>query len=100
MGLFFQEFWSIIAKDAIQAVQYFFQYFFMPDDWKKMYIALIPKLSNHQKVKDYQPIILCNTIYKLIVKILANRLQSILPRLVLWSKKLLLNVVILQKIFL
>lgn len=46
------------------------------------FITLIPKLSNPQTPTDFLPISLSNTIYKLISKILANKLKPILNRLI------------------
>ncbi|XP_028108374.1 uncharacterized protein LOC114307170 [Camellia sinensis] len=45
-------------------------------------IALIPKISNANRVGDLRPISCCNTVYKCISKIIANRLKSVLPDLV------------------
>ena len=48
----------------------------------QMYIVLIPKVKKAQTVKDYPPINLCNVIYKLIAKILANRIKLVLSDIV------------------
>lgn len=46
------------------------------------YIALIPKIKNAKTVVNFWPISLCNMVYKLIAKTLANRLKQILPSLI------------------
>lgn len=46
------------------------------------FIALIPKIDEPNTPDKYKPITLCNVIYKLISKVLANRLKPLLPLLI------------------
>lgn len=48
----------------------------IPELLNQTYIALISKIAQATYVKDYRPISLCNTTYKVISKILATRIKK------------------------
>jgi hypothetical protein len=54
----------------------------MPDSWNDTVVVLIPKCNYQKKLKDLRPISLCNVVYKIALKVLANRLKIILPEII------------------
>eukprot|EP00253_Pinus_taeda_P007996 PITA_07996 len=46
------------------------------------FIALIPKQENAMTPDGFRPITLCNVVYKIISKVIANRLKPLLPSLI------------------
>lgn len=53
-----------------------------PVSWGQTFLTLIPRVSNPKFVTDFCPISLCNVCYKIISKLLANRLLKVIPSLI------------------
>ncbi|XP_048617726.1 uncharacterized protein LOC125589247 [Brassica napus] len=79
---FYRASWDIIKKDFIIAVHFFFMFGFLPRGVNATILTLIPKHGDAREIKDYRPISCCNILYKVISKILANRLKVLLPELI------------------
>lgn len=77
---FFKASWHIIGKDFITAVRSFFTMGFLPKGLNATILALIPKKDIAVEMKDYRPISCCNVLYKVISKVIANRLKGTLPQ--------------------
>ncbi|XP_020702620.1 uncharacterized protein LOC110114178 [Dendrobium catenatum] len=58
------------------------KFLYLPDQIKATAIAVIPKQSHATNVKDFRPIALCNVIYKIIAKIIANRMKEVMPLII------------------
>ena len=81
-ALFYQNFWHIVGNEVIDAVLDFLHTGHMVPDINYTHIVLIFKVKKLEKMVDFRPIGLCNVLYKIISKVLANRLKLILPQLV------------------
>ncbi|GJR02159.1 RNA-directed DNA polymerase, eukaryota [Tanacetum coccineum] len=79
---FYRRYWNFLEKDVIEAVYYFFQHGKFPKGGNSSFIALILKTYNANTVKDFRPITLVGSLYKIIAKILANRLVGVLGDIV------------------
>lgn len=79
---FFKTTWPIIASDFTTAVQSVFKLGFLPKGINSTILALVPKKTDAQEMKDFRPIACCNVLYKVVSKILANRLKIILPKVI------------------
>jgi hypothetical protein len=79
---FYQRAWHIVKMEVCQTVLGFLNHGVFDVALNDTHIALIPKVKNPSKVTDYRPISLCNVVYKLISKVLANRLKKVLPHII------------------
>nr|GFB92246.1 RNA-directed DNA polymerase, eukaryota, reverse transcriptase zinc-binding domain protein [Tanacetum cinerariifolium] len=71
---FYRHFWNLIECDVVKAVKWFFLHEIILSGGNSSFITLIPKMSNANMVKDFRPISLIGSVYKIVAKILANRL--------------------------
>lgn len=83
---FFKSNWEIVGPLVLPAVHDFFQSGRLLKEVSATIIALVPKVPNASVVSDYRPIACCNTIYKVITKILANRIALVLNDLISQSQ--------------
>jgi hypothetical protein len=76
---FFQKNWALMGKEVCSGILHILNYGQMPHALNLTHIALIPKIKNPESVANFRPISLCNVLYKLVSKVLANRLKIFLP---------------------
>lgn len=84
-GIILKRCWPIM-EDVMNLFAHFYANDDVLVDLNYTYIGLLPKIHKVNQMKDFQPIILRNLIYKLISKVLSNRLRSFLPSLIVSSK--------------
>lgn len=81
-GEFFRKAWPVIGNDFTDAVQEFFASGQILKQWNVTAIMLVPKSTEVDRVSGFRPISCCNAIYKVVSKILARRLEKVLPVMV------------------
>ena len=81
-AIFFQKYWNIVGNDVICMVLNVLNSNESMVEINRTNITLIPKIKNPTKITEYRPISLCNVIYKLIAKVVANQLKKFLANIV------------------
>ena len=82
IALFFQKYWSVVGNDVCRVILNILNRGSMPRKLNYTVILLISKVKKPKYMKDLRPFSLCNMTYKLISKVMANRLKSIIPRII------------------
>jgi hypothetical protein len=80
--IFYKKFWHMVGPKIQSEVLEVLNGGAMPVGWNETTIVLIPKVKNPEKISELWPISLCNILYKLISKVLANRLKVVLPHII------------------
>ncbi|KAL0656696.1 hypothetical protein Bca4012_077280 [Brassica carinata] len=74
---------SFVGEEVCSTILDFFNYKFIPSGLNSTSFILIPKRPGAENIQDFRPISCLNTLYKVISRILDDRLKNVLPDLVL-----------------
>lgn len=80
--VFFQKIWDIVKHDVSNAVIQFFTSGWILPGYNANFIILIPKIKGDDSLELFRPIVVSNFKFKIISKVLADRLAFIVPLLV------------------
>ncbi|CAL1369991.1 unnamed protein product [Linum trigynum] len=80
--LFYRKNWRIVGDDVVNLVLGILERGEMVSDLTPTLMELIPKIKSPVSPKDFRPISLCNVLYKLVAKVLANRLKILLDQVI------------------
>ncbi|XP_010446053.1 PREDICTED: uncharacterized protein LOC104728823 [Camelina sativa] len=81
-AVFFISHWGTVGQAVTDADLEFFSSSKLLKQWNATILSLIPKNPNAQKVADFRPIACCNTLYKIVSKLLANKIKKVVPDLI------------------
>ncbi|GLJ29203.1 hypothetical protein SUGI_0575970 [Cryptomeria japonica] len=79
---FYQNCWEFIKTDLMEVLEHVRKNGKFVKEINNTVLVVIPKKTNPTSFEEYRPIALCNSIYKIITKRLANRLKVVLPKLI------------------
>ena len=78
-ALFYQKFCDIVKDDLTHMVNQFLFEGSIVSGLNDTNICRIPKTNNPNEMSQFRPISLCNVSYKIISKVLCQRLKKVLP---------------------
>ena len=80
---FYVAFWPLIGKHLVDCVNYSFEFGELSNSQKQAIITLVEKKGKDKRlIKNWRPISLINVDTKIISKVLASRLEKVLPKLI------------------
>jgi len=74
--------WEVVGPNIINAILNFQESGYIPRGCNTSFITLVPKQESPFSLNDYRPISLVGCMYKILSKILANRLKCVLPKVI------------------
>ncbi|GAU20544.1 hypothetical protein TSUD_131020 [Trifolium subterraneum] len=83
---FFKDFWDLLKVDLLNFFAEFHRNGVLTKGLNSTFIALIPKVDCPQKVSEFRPISLVSSVYKILAKVLANRLCNVIGNVVAESQ--------------
>lgn len=81
-AFFFQKCWDIMGIEIWKEIEASRNAGSILSKINHTFLTLIPKKMKSENPGDYRPIALCNALYKILSKELANQLKYILPKLI------------------
>ncbi|XP_010468536.1 PREDICTED: uncharacterized protein LOC104748626 [Camelina sativa] len=81
-SLFFKKARTVVKADLVSMVNQFLEEGVFDKDLNRTHICLIPKVVKPTRMAELRPISLCNVGYKVISKVLCQRLKVFLPGLI------------------
>jgi hypothetical protein len=79
---FYLSFWDLLKEDFVEMANYCFSVELMPESMRQALISLLFKKEDPELLKNWRPISLLNTDYKIITKVLVNRVKPVMPTII------------------
>ncbi|GAU40913.1 hypothetical protein TSUD_297190 [Trifolium subterraneum] len=79
---FIKDFWDVLQGDVMRFILEFHRNGKLTKGLNSTFIALIPKIDSPQRMNNFRPISLAGCLYKILAKVLANRLRLVIGSVV------------------
>jgi hypothetical protein len=79
---FFHKCWEVVGDDVMNFFEEFHTHCKFEKSLNATFIALIPKKRDALNIRDFRPISLVGSMYKLLSKVLANRIRLVMDSLI------------------
>jgi len=79
---FYIKCWEVVKGDIMKTFQHFYDQGRFERSFNATFIALIPKKKGAKELRDFRPISLIGSIYKILSKVLTERLKRVMSKLV------------------
>ncbi|KAJ9702452.1 hypothetical protein PVL29_004269 [Vitis rotundifolia] len=83
---FWQSCWEFIKEEILEMFKEFYEHSSFLKSLNNTFLVLIPKKSGAEDLGDFRPISLLGGLYKLLAKVLANRLKIVVGKVVSTSQ--------------
>ena len=79
---FLKKGWKVVKEDFLGVLKLFHETGCIPKRCNASFIALVPKVRNPVSLDHFRPISLVGAMYKIISKVLAERIKKVLPTII------------------
>jgi hypothetical protein len=79
---FYQDCWEVVKGDFMAVFADFHSHGKFVKSINSTFISLIPKFHGAKEIKDFRPISLVGGVYKIIAKVLANRMRRVMDKII------------------
>ncbi|GAU48973.1 hypothetical protein TSUD_245640 [Trifolium subterraneum] len=102
---FIKDFWTDMQGDVMRFISEFHRNGRLTKGLNVTFIALIPKVESPQRLNDFRPISLVGSLYKILAKVLANRLPLVMDNVIsesqtafVWDRQILDGILIANEV--
>ena len=79
---FFQSCWGVVKHDVMAVFSKFYRRPKLVTSMNATFVSLVPKKAKAVEMKDFRPISLVGGMYKILSKVLASRLKTVLGKII------------------